>query len=124
MMATATTVVNVKVKNIRPQYQNLNDWMADPNNVYIGRAGVVFIDGVRCPNKASIWANPFKIDKDGTREECLTKYRGYMMARLMNEPGLIQKLLALQGHRLGCWCHPEPCHGNVLIDLINMYSLD
>ncbi|MBV6697709.1 DUF4326 domain-containing protein [Kitasatospora aureofaciens] len=23
----------------------------------------------------------------------------------------------LRGHRLGCWCHPLPCHADVLTDL-------
>jgi hypothetical protein len=33
------SIVNCKVANIRPQYSNLQMWMADKNNVYIGRAG-------------------------------------------------------------------------------------
>ncbi len=27
-------IVNVKVKFIRPQYENLSEWMEDENNVY------------------------------------------------------------------------------------------
>jgi len=38
------SVVNCKVKYIRPEYNNLKEWMNNPNNVYIGREGVVFID--------------------------------------------------------------------------------
>lgn len=38
------SVVNVKVANIRPRYNNLAEWMADENNVYIGRKGIVFIN--------------------------------------------------------------------------------
>ena len=34
-------VVNVKVKYIRPKYQNLSEWINDPNNEYIGRASIV-----------------------------------------------------------------------------------
>lgn len=33
-------VANCKVQFIRPQYQNLKEWMDDPTHVYIGRAGV------------------------------------------------------------------------------------
>lgn len=42
-------VVNVKVANLRPQYKDLKDWMSKPDNVYIGRKGVIFINGKRFP---------------------------------------------------------------------------
>ena len=29
-----TTVVNVKVKHIRPDYDNLKEWMENPNHEY------------------------------------------------------------------------------------------
>ena len=35
------SVVNCKVKFIRPKYNNLEEWTRDENNVYIGRAGVL-----------------------------------------------------------------------------------
>ena len=41
------SVVNCKVKYIRPEYDNLKIWMEDSNNVYVGRAGVVFIEKER-----------------------------------------------------------------------------
>jgi hypothetical protein len=47
-----TTVVCVKVDFIRPEYKNLEEWMRNPNNVYIGRSGVVFINGERFPKNA------------------------------------------------------------------------
>lgn len=65
----STSVSNVKVQYIRPKYKNLKEWMDDPTNEYIGRAGAVFIDGKRFPKKASIWANPFKVGKDGNSGE-------------------------------------------------------
>ena len=38
-----TKIANVKVANIRPRYNDLEDWMRDTiNNVYIGRRGVRF----------------------------------------------------------------------------------
>ena len=51
------SVVNVKVKFIRPRYENLSEWMKDENNVYIGRAGIVFIEKVRFPKIKSEWLN-------------------------------------------------------------------
>lgn len=115
-------VVNVKVKYIRPKYENLKEWMNDPNNKYIGRAGIVFIDGERFPKKSSTWANPFKLTGDDSRDAVLQKYTEYISERLRNEPKLRKKLLNLKGKKLGCWCYPEPCHGDVLISLIDSFS--
>ena len=108
-------VVNVRVSHIRPTYQNLKEWCDDPNNVYIGRGRIVFIDGMRFPKEDSIWANHFKIDKDNTREQVLEKYREY----LKKDDYLMGKLHELRGKRLGCWCKPEACHGDILLELIN-----
>lgn len=112
------SVKNCKVAHIRPQFHDLREWMEDPANVYIGRAGVVFIDGQRFPQNASPFCNPFKVGKDGTREEVIAKFRIYMEARLAKEPQLRARFLALRGMNLGCWCAPEPCHGNVLLELL------
>lgn len=120
-----TQVVSVKVKNIRPQYDNLADWMNDPNNVYIARKGVVFIDGRRFPANDSVWANPFKIDKDNTREEVVSKYREYIVGKLNRGEISRDALLALDGKKLGCWCKDTPdiaCHGDVLVELIGEYK--
>ena len=69
------SVVNCKVKNIRPTFDNLAEWMSDENNAYIGRKGVVFINKKRFPQDSSNFCNPYKIGKDGTREEVITKYK-------------------------------------------------
>ena len=58
-----TTIVNVKVKYIRPEYATLQDWMTNPEHEYIGRQGVVFINKERFPKEASQWTNPFKVKK-------------------------------------------------------------
>ena len=113
------SVVNCKVKHIRPQYQNLQEWMNDDNNVYIGRAGIVFIDKVRFPKQSSPFCNVFKVGKDGTRDDVIKKYRTYITDKLKKEPELKKELIKMKGKNLGCWCHPEPCHGDVLLDLID-----
>jgi hypothetical protein len=78
-------------------------------DVYIGRANP------RSGLKASVWANPFKIGKDGAREEVMAKYRVW----LMSNPELLKKLLELKSKVLGCWCAPEACHGDILAELAN-----
>jgi hypothetical protein len=113
-----TTVVNVKVAHIRPTYNNLKCWMSNPSNVYIGRRGIVFVDKCRFPPNDSIWCNPYKIGKHGTREQVLDKYRQYMLNKLSNNNDLLQELIKLEGKKMGCWCYPEPCHGDILKTLI------
>lgn len=118
-----TKVVNVKVANIRPGYQSLSNWMNNDNNVYIGRKGVVFINKERFPKEDSIWHNPFKIDTKDSRNDVIRKYEIYIKKKLDEEPDLVNKLLKLKGKNLGCWCYPLECHGNVLIKMINYYSM-
>ncbi len=68
-------------------------------NVYIGRG--------------SKWGNPYKIGKDGTRGEVITKYETY----IMNKPELLADIHELRGKVLGCYCKPKACHGDVLARL-------
>lgn len=92
--SSQTTVVNVK---------------HGPCDVYIGRA---------CGNFAgSIFANPYKIGEHGTRAEVLERYRGYAEKR-RDEPEFSAALEALRGKRIGCWCKPFDCHGDILRALL------
>lgn len=116
------SVVNCKVKFIRPKYDNLKEWMEDDENVYIGRAGVVFVEKERFPKKASAFANPYKVGTHGTREEVIAKFRKYMVEKLEGDPSLKDELLAIKGKTLGCWCKPDGCHGDVLLELIEELS--
>lgn len=118
------SVVNCKVSYIRPKYKNLKEWMEDPNNVYIGRAGIVFIDKQRFPKKSSNFSNPYKIGKDGTREEVIEKYKNYITQKLKENVLLQEELFKMKGKNLGCWCAPEPCHGNVLLDLLSKTNFE
>jgi hypothetical protein len=121
-----TVVCNCKVQFIRPQYKNLQQWCTDTKNLYIGRAGVVFVDKQRFPKESSKWANPFKIGKDGDRDEVIKKYRKYIREKIASEPDHYS-LEELRGKRLGCWCiehgettelDPLRCHGQVLLELL------
>lgn len=81
-----------------PEVVNLKK---DSYDVYIGRG--------------SRWGNPFHIGKDGTREDVIQKYRIWLWREI--KAGRITKedLKALRGKRLGCFCKPEACHGDVLV---------
>jgi hypothetical protein len=63
----------------------------------------------------SIWGNPFIIGRDGTREEVIAKYRAW----IMQQPELLKRVKELKGKVLGCWCAPQACHGDVLVELAN-----
>ena len=65
--------------------------------------------------RGSIWGNPFKIGKDGNRDQVIEKYMDY----LLTKPNLIEKIEQLKGKVLGCWCSPLSCHGDILAHLAN-----
>jgi hypothetical protein len=111
-------VVNVKVKFTRPKYDNLKDWMDDENNIYIGRKGIVFIDNKRYPQNDSYWCNPYKLSNHSLTDS-LIKYKMYIKNKLEKNP---DKILELENKHLGCWCAPNQCHGDILINLLNEYK--
>jgi hypothetical protein len=69
-------------------------------DVYIGRG--------------SKWGNPYIIGRDGDRAEVIEKYRAYLLRR----PDLLASLEELRGKRLGCFCAPLACHGDVLVEIL------
>ncbi len=113
------SVINVKVSNIRPKYNNLKEWIEDPDNIYIGRGGVVFIDGKRYPQTNSPFANPYKIGKDGTRDDVIEKYKTLIEQKISEDKEFKSSIKKLKGKNLGCWCKPEPCHGDILFQIAN-----
>ena len=111
-------VVNVKVKYIRKTgYDNLKVWMEDDQNEYIGRKGIVFIEGKRYPDKASIWANPYKVGKHGDIDEVLEKYEKYITEKIQNDDNY--DIETIRNKNLGCWCKPCKCHGDILQKILN-----
>jgi hypothetical protein len=93
--------LQTKVINIR--YEERGE-----NFVYIGRG--------------SKWGNPFTHLKGETkakfkvksREEAIAKYEEW----IRKQPDLLNSLHELKGKRLGCYCRPAHCHGDVLVQLI------
>lgn len=74
-------------------------------DLYIGRPGA--------------WGNPFKIGKNGTREEVIELYEFQLRQEIKRKPGLEETILSLAGKRLGCHCSPAPCHGDVIVRIFN-----
>lgn len=109
---TETQVISLKGKRdtLGPSNENLPE-----DHVYIGRN--LTMGGWKM--KKSKWANPFKVTEQDKRGSVLQKYREYILA----DPKLMDSLDELEGKILCCWCSPEGCHGDVLIDLINERKL-
>lgn len=63
--------------------------------------------------RPSRWGNPFVIGIDGSRASVIAKYRRW----ILDNPALLARLPELSGKRLGCYCKPQACHGDVLVDL-------
>lgn len=95
-MASLTTVANVKTTQ---------------DGIYCGRA---------CYGRAeSLWANPFKIGKDGDRDEVIERFRSYFYSRLTMDETFLERTLKLKGKTLLCWCHPERCHCDIIKEYLD-----
>lgn len=70
--------------------------------IYIGR-----------PSK---WGNPFVISEKMPREKAIEKYTTWLLGKIASGEITLEELAALSGHTLICWCHPLPCHGDVLAE--------
>lgn len=94
------------MENIKKQVhipKVLNKYTDDCRNaVYIGRG--------------SKYGNPYVIDRDGTREEVIQKYKEY----IEGYPELIALVKRnLRGKNLVCYCAPKSCHGDILLEIAN-----
>lgn len=89
-------------------------WDVDGYDLYIGRT---------MPGKRYFinqgWGNPFKFAlgrRDGShRMSVIEQYRVFLLANT----ALLTRIDRgeLDGKRLGCFCHPKPCHGDVLVEV-------
>jgi hypothetical protein len=75
-------------------------------DVYIGRG--------------SKWGNPYIIGKDGSREDVIRKYE----SDFNNGKFSHDELLELQGKKLGCFCKPLACHGDILAEYLNNLTIE
>jgi hypothetical protein len=82
----------------------------DDFDVYIGR------EVPKHDIRGSKWGNPFIMldESDTERERVVEAYRDW----IVTQPELMSCLEDLRGKRLGCWCAPRRCHGDVLVELL------
>lgn len=62
------------------------------------------------------WGNPFEMPDDGDRAQVVGKFSKFY---LPYKDGLLSRMSALRGKVLGCWCHPDECHGHLIADVVN-----
>jgi hypothetical protein len=68
-------------------------------------------------DRNSKWGNPFVMPDDGDRAEVIRNYADHY---LPFKPSLQRDAGELMGGKaLGCWCAPEPCHGDILAEIAN-----
>jgi hypothetical protein len=65
--------------------------------------------------RGSKWGNPFEIGKDGEREYVIDSYCLHYLPR---KQSLMNALAELDGKVLECYCVPQRCHGEVLIETL------
>ncbi len=97
-----TRVVNVK-KEL--QFSGLKQ---TDNYEYIGRG--------------SYWGNPYSMFGTGDdREEVIRKFKyDFDFEKFPNKKK--SEVFKLAGKRLGCFCEPEKCHGDVLAEYLNSWD--
>jgi hypothetical protein len=77
-----------------------------------GRQGDVRID------RGTPFGNPFLMKEDNilTRKLVIEAYEKWVIEKLST--GELSLDMFKNAKRLGCWCKPKPCHGDVLKRLI------
>jgi len=95
----------VKIKVI-----NINKYESD-DYIYIGRP--------------SLFGNPYSSKeksiteyKVGSKKEAISKYREYILENVSILDNLISELEHNGYNKIGCFCKPSGCHGDVLKELI------
>ena len=81
---------------------------SEPYDVYIGRSGRGMV---------SKWGNPFRIGEHGDRGTVISKYRDHLQTQIKTWKITRADLLSLKGKTLGCFCKPQPCHGDVIAEV-------
>ncbi len=91
-----TTVVNIR---------------AEEYNVYIGRKG---------KGEDGYFGNQFDM-RNFSRKKCLELYAENFYQRIKNDSIFREKILALRGKVLGCFCKPQDCHGDIIAEYVNAH---
>lgn len=68
----------------------------------------------------SIAFHAYTRERIETAAEAVDLYRRLCIANFAKSDDCVDRLLALRGKNLACWCAPDaPCHADVLLELAN-----
>jgi len=87
-----------------------------PYDIYIGRGADPRT------GEPGRWGNPFShrpsrasgVTRVVSREQTIERYRSWLWEQIKAGEVDLAELASLHGKALGCWCAPQPCHGEVL----------
>lgn len=82
----------------------------EPYDVYIGRAG---------KGQDGYFGNPFPLLKGEERGSSLERYQKYFDNKIENDLEFKKKVLSLKNKKLGCFCKPHPCHGDIIKEYLD-----
>ncbi len=72
----------------------------------------------------SKFANPFRVQGEDTREVVLEKYRVWLWEQIQTGKITKKDLLALESKDLVCFCSPQKCHGDILINAVGWAKIN
>ena len=87
----------------------------EPYDIYIGRPG---------KGKDGYFGNSHPIgfckvcNKLHTRKESVEAFKIDFLKRIETDGVFRERLKELKGKRLGCFCKPQACHGNVFVEYL------
>lgn len=66
------------------------------------------------------WGNPFRMHGEYTRAYVVRKFEEYAKAKVKLDPHWLDpiRLHVRRGIPLGCHCHPQLCHGDILVSMV------
>ena len=82
----------------------------EPFNVYIGRGG---------RGEDGYFGNPFRMEHGTRRADAIEKFQKYFTERIEKDSEFRRRVLELKGKKLGCFCKPKACHGDVIAEWLN-----
>jgi hypothetical protein len=97
-----TRVINIKIEK---EYQSEK---STSHYEYIGRG--------------AYWGNPYSMHEKGeSRDEVIRKFKyDFDYEKFTNK--VKSEVFKLKGKRLGCFCKPDACHGDVLANFLNSWD--
>lgn len=76
-------------------------------------------EGAVYVGRPSKWGNPFPVRYGGaSREEVIRRYKTWLLETPAGKE-LQKDLHELRGKDLVCWCAPQKCHADILVEIAN-----